>query len=569
MAIQDDFSVAVNGDIRYTAGAHGTGTATYYPIIQLHRYLQDLADDAVASGDDLLDITNSTPSDRSTDNIINLINGYNIDQATSEHLYDGTIVQAGGDERWDGLVVLAGEGVDVQIQQNGAMVANDFWNTVPDGEATKGLNRDVANGIAMRFMIQVRTGGADIDGRRLIGQTRETGFTYSEFRIAGGTAQGNNALPLNYAADLNDTTDASSRTEITNLTEGYVDIDVNNDAAPEQYYSQWNRHTYSINQYYERMKYITRRGTAETLYGLNGEVFRGITHEITLTGSGTGNWVEPESISWPGGTGQLLACDDTTGTDTTKIWMQLLTGVPPVNTDVITGNGGATGTTSSTAERVVATPFVGQSTGSALIGSYGLGLEATDLGAADKVFDLDNVQRVPPNYVSFAVGGLVSGEDRVLVGPANGNALRNDQCQTNALLSGGEATVVLASNTETIGTSQPSALDTPASGTIRIADNAGVFHRVTYTGFTAGAGTLTFTGCVGVPAAAANNAAYISYIDDTAGASSINFSAIYDSDRSLFIRVRDGGGSPIKTFQSTGTLGSSGGSVTAIRTTDA
>jgi len=37
----------------------------------------------------------------------------------------------------------------------------------------------------------------------------------------------------------------------------------------------------------------------------------------------------------------------------------------------------------------------------------------------------------------------------------------------------------------------------------------------------------------------------------------------------LFIRVRDGAGTPIKTFETTGTLGSAGGSTTAIRTSDA
>jgi len=37
----------------------------------------------------------------------------------------------------------------------------------------------------------------------------------------------------------------------------------------------------------------------------------------------------------------------------------------------------------------------------------------------------------------------------------------------------------------------------------------------------------------------------------------------------LFVRVRDGGASPIKQFETTATLGSNGGSATAIRTSDA
>ena len=46
------------------------------------------------------------------------------------------------------------------------------------------------------------------------------------------------------------------------------------------------------------------------------------------------------------------------------------------------------------------------------------------------------------------------------------------------------------------------------------------------------------------------------------------FTGVYVSDRSVFVRVRDGGASPIKTFETSGTLGSSGGSSTAIRTSD-
>jgi hypothetical protein len=47
------------------------------------------------------------------------------------------------------------------------------------------------------------------------------------------------------------------------------------------------------------------------------------------------------------------------------------------------------------------------------------------------------------------------------------------------------------------------------------------------------------------------------------------FTGVYSSNRSLVIKVRDGGASPIKEFITSGVLGSNGGSVTAIRTSDA
>lgn len=70
MAIADDFSVAANGDIRYV----GSGPA--YTVIAFHRYLGLLMDDAQASGDDILDITDATASERSTDNLITLNSPY-------------------------------------------------------------------------------------------------------------------------------------------------------------------------------------------------------------------------------------------------------------------------------------------------------------------------------------------------------------------------------------------------------------------------------------------------------------------------------------------------------------
>ena len=42
MAIQDDFTVAVNGDIRYVGAAHGASGAGYYTVIQFHRWLQPM-----------------------------------------------------------------------------------------------------------------------------------------------------------------------------------------------------------------------------------------------------------------------------------------------------------------------------------------------------------------------------------------------------------------------------------------------------------------------------------------------------------------------------------------------
>ena len=61
----------------------------------------------------------------------------------------------------------------------------------------------------------------------------------------------------------------------------------------------------------------------------------------------------------------------------------------------------------------------------------------------------------------------------------------------------------------------------------------------------------------------------IAYIDELASATSSTFTAVYNADRDLVVKVRDGGASPIKEFITGATLGTNGGSVAAIRTSDA
>ena len=300
------------GNIRYVGDDHvrfGGTTPSYATVIEFHRWLQDLADDASWTGGtgDELDITDETPSERATDNFVTLINGYNIDDTAAEHLYDGSIVQDGGATIYDGIVNFGNTSVTIQLIQNGAVLADDWWNLSGGG----GLNASAAAGISHRFMLKVRASSADIDGRRIVGTSRKFGNTYSEFKINGST-RGNNVLALSDSNDLNNGTaeaTVATWTGITNLTEGYVLLDVNNNTVDEPYYSEWNKDVYSINQFYERMKWLTRDGSSSTLYGLNGELFRGITHEIPYT-SLSGTFDEGNLISWTGtnsGTGQVLA----------------------------------------------------------------------------------------------------------------------------------------------------------------------------------------------------------------------------------------------------------------------
>ena len=550
-----------DGNIRYIGDDHGGASPTYATVIEFRRFLGGLSDDAASAGDDEYDITDPAAADRSTDNIITLQGQYNIDATAAEHLYDGSIIQGtgGSEDFYDGIVNFGNADVQIQLLQNGAVITDDWWN-----EAGAGLNADAAQGISHRFMILTRTSGADVDGRRLIGTSRTFNNTYSEFKI-NGTSRGNNVLALKDAADLNNATAAgtvSGWTGITLTTEGYVGLDVDNDTSDEFYYSEWNTNqpTRSINDFYERMKWLTRDGNSETLWGLSGELFRGITHQVTVD-TPTGTFSAFEAISWSGGTGQLIAINSTTAA--TLLWMQLLTGVPPTDGQTITGGGSSAtvdmDTTIVDREPTLTFPFIGASTGSAIIGGYGVGIEVTDLVATDKVFDLTNTQVTPPNNVTFNVLGLVSGEDRVLVSTNSAGLPDFDHYALNGALTGGAVTAVVV--TGSIDS------DTPSSGTIRILRTSGAHTLHPYSAFSGSTFTIT-SHDFSTDNAPNTTDVMTTYIDKLAGASSEGFTYVYDADRTLFIRVRDGGGTPIKPFETTAVNGSNGGSATVIRTSD-
>jgi hypothetical protein len=559
MAIGDDFSVNSAGDIRHVAGT------TTYTVLELHRWLQDLADDAAAAGDDLIDITSDTPSERSTDQIITLNSPYNIDDVAAEYLYGGSIEQAGGDTLYAGLTVVGSvfSSTTLQIVQDNALYDTDtpFWGA--------GLNDDPANNILLRIIVKVRDAGSDVDGKRIRVFAREWGDTYAEFEVTMGL--GVSTAAIFTSEDLNNTTlvgDLGSWDQFSN-TEGYQLIDLGNGNGDQPYYSQWDigggstPSSPSINDLYEWAKYLTRRGTSQTLYGMDGELFRGITHEWNYDNESGGPFSQNEELSWTGGTGALLAIDDQGSTGT--MWIQLLTGSAPSDGATVTG-----GTSAATADvngtvtsRTLPSVFLGQSTGSAIIGGFGVGIASEDLTQNDKLFDLTNTQQVPPNNVTFTVFGLVSGEDRVLVTKDDGTVgIDSAQMTLATTLSGGTETQV------DVGSGNIPA-DTPDTGVLRIVLDDGRHRRVPYSSHDSSQYfTISSTDFTDPNDATAGNGVYLGYVDKLAAGSSESFTVVYNADRTLFIRVRDGGASPIKTFETTGTLGTAGGSTTAIRTSD-
>lgn len=570
------WEVNVDKSIRYVGPAHGLTGANYVTVLELHRWLQDLADAETISGDDFLAITVPNPTDKKFDTIIQLLNGFTLYDTggtpAAEYIFGGSITQGSGGTEviWDGISVIANPGVVVNVIQNNAVLTNKFWNNIPFGTGINGINPDAANGLAMQFMVKVKTGGAFIDNGALIFTTREWGKTYSEFRIPS-TGRGKNAAPLTYTTDLNNATvigTIGALVDITNVTAGYNAIDVDNNTVDEYYYSEWNRGANSVNTFYEYMKWITRNGYVTTLYGLPGETFRGITHEVAVTTPRTSTIAEGVVATWTGGSGQVLARDS--AATATKVWIQLLTGVAPTSGQLITVGAGSVTATAGTpsTERALSTPMCGASTGSSLVGAYGFSLEYVDLAVNDKITALDATTRQPPNNVTFTVGGVASGW-RVLVGPENGSGgLLESQLSNTGLLNG------VAVTTVTVDEAIPA--NTPATGTIRIKRTNGAFTRHAYSA-RSGTGPSTFT--ITSHDFSTNTAPigadiYISYIDAAASGTTATFNTIQSGGaQTLYVSARFGGTGPdyldaIKPAQTTGSLGTTGGSATVSSVSD-
>lgn len=550
MSIATDVSVAANGDIRYT------GSTANYTVLELHRFLQELAANPTSSGDDLLDINDVNPSSRSTDQIITLNAPYNIDDTMAQHLYGGSITQAGGDVIYSGIRVIGSVGnasTQLIVVQNGAALTN-FWGT--------GIN--TGDGSLNRFLIKTRTGGSDIDGKRVIVMAREYGDTYAEFAVTLG--QGESVAAISTQTDINNQTSASTiatAAAAIGLTFGYTQKDLNNGNGSLDYLVTADLNADSIADWYEISKWIGRRGNTTTYSGIQGQLLRRpYTHQIVYDTESGGPFSEGELLTFGNGaTARLIGLDDngTTG----NLYVHMISGeVPADNATITGGTSSATALVNGTPSQVTGTfngPF-GNFAGGTFFGQRGVFVE--DIAPADvqkiSLIDLAGGTQTPPNLVSVAVLSVASG-DQVLLGRDNGSgSIETTEYTLAAGNNSGNGTIVVK---ETISS------DTPATGSIRIEDpaNPGRFHRYAYTSWTGSTFTLSSTLTTNY---VEDDNAFVPFIDGQASGTTISNTIIYASDVDVVGTVRNAT-AQIVPFPISGTITSSGFSATAIRASDA
>ena len=173
MPIETDFTISATGDVRRQGGA----STAVYTVLELHQWLQDLADDAAASGNDLLDILAPNPSkldgprDIAVASRLNLLTdgsvAFNLDDTAAQFINFGSIKQQTAAVQYSGLKTIGGivAASPIYVVQSGSKLTK-FWS---DGH--------------VQVLVKVRTGGAFIDSGDVTAFSRKWGQTYSHFDV--------------------------------------------------------------------------------------------------------------------------------------------------------------------------------------------------------------------------------------------------------------------------------------------------------------------------------------------------------------------------------------------------
>ncbi len=201
------FTIDSSGNIRQVSG-FSPSTDARYSTLELHAWLQDLADNAAPAGDDLVSILGNNPSElagkrnASRPMALTLLPTININDATAQWFKFGSIEQGAGDTLYTGLKVL------------GTLVANSpIYITQSGNKITKyWQDADASN---FQILVKAKSGGSLIDSGNITVFSRKYGQTYSHFDV-NLAAGGEQAAALGTAIDSNISLSAAAAEAIWN-----------------------------------------------------------------------------------------------------------------------------------------------------------------------------------------------------------------------------------------------------------------------------------------------------------------------------------------------------------------
>jgi hypothetical protein len=272
MPIAADFSISATGDIRHVSGT------TVYSVLDLHQWLQDLADDAAYTGNDLLDILAPNPSkldgprDAAVASRLNLLTSgsvaFNIDDDAAKYINFGSIKQSSANVQYSGLKTIGGivAASPVYVVQSGSKLTS-FWS----------------NG-HIQILVKVKTGGSLIDSGNVTAFSRKWGQTYSHFDVnlsAGGETSAALSTALDSAILLTEGQAALLSSKVT-VTFGDTTQDLGNGNGSKLY-----KGTIALSggctlqEAYQYLQYLTRESSSATLNSIPGWRYRVLNSAYT------------------------------------------------------------------------------------------------------------------------------------------------------------------------------------------------------------------------------------------------------------------------------------------------
>lgn len=538
MPIASDFTInTTNRTIR-----HVTGQSTVYTVNALYTYLLDYIDDEST-------IQYYVPMSAQTPSEYTLINGWFLDDTSTQFLSGGAIQTSG----WNTVVyvltmsanpnTVAGD-IGKTVQNGGAThtgVLLDYttvspykWyvratlsvftaeavtiptgtgagtiNTVATGETiwsnifslgslVAGTTLDVYQNDAqitpwwtsghIDILVKVKESSVEIDSGNLTVLARLYGTLYDHYLIDAST--GRNPVPLAAFDDGNNDTASGTVGAYTGITFdfGYYSGDLNNGNGPKPYDVVIDCGGNTILKVYEYLKYITRTGSATTFTGygsIPGEYYTAVG-DIRLTYSGL--------ASGPFVEGNLITSSSGgTGYIVSLFAASSILVIRNVhgtflNTNTIT-SGATTATISGVPDTIAASkqaPF-GTYAGGQFFAARGVWIFNMHSSDTNKytLIDSSNTTQSPPASISITINNTVVG-DRVSVF----KALDTNGTIHSTYLTSDNTANAIGDTTFVIDTGTPIPTDTPASGVLRVVDQPGqTDHRYRYASWTG----LTFT----------------------------------------------------------------------------
>ena len=500
MAITNtDFAISAGGAITQVGGS------TVYDVLDLHQWLQDLADNPSATLDDNVSILGANPSqlagkrNAARPSALTLLPTITINQQVSQRFKFGSIEQGSGAEMWTGINTigsgLAGRSHYV-VQTNAKYNSGTKWWAAGP----------------VRALFKVKTGSALVAGNTVAGTAqadgtvtvfcREWGYTYSHFDVdcSAGSEQ---VAALAVSADSNAVRLAGNYTGGTNT--------------------------------------VTSTSPAFTVTLTPGTITRNFTGGASKTYKG--------EISFTG------------GVRLSEVWQALQWACSESSTATLNGvTGWQYRKLNTTYTENQAAPF-GSLAGGTWFVAQGWWINLASLNALDlktySLLDDAGATITPPNNIGISVDSIVA-TDYVIVAKDNGSG-GFANAKTTGLVD------ILATGTAaatTVNLSGTPTADVPAAGTVRIAGNLHTYGAIA-------GNTLTGLSPAIPAGGYASSAMFFTYIDkETTGTSEASPSFTYVADFTARVRVRNGKTTPIQPYETTFSVTAAGGSNSAIRALD-